>query len=659
MKKYQVLLFVILFPFVLMAQKNWSPEQVLKIKNISSAEVSPDGTKVVYTIREAVMTDDRSEYINQIWISAIDGSNAKQLTTGDKNNSNPKWSPDSKSIAFTSSRDGKNNLYILPIAGGEAEKITEAKGAVSEFEWSNDGNKIAVIIADAPTDKEEKNKKSKNDWYIWDAELKQNRLHLYWINQKDSSQKYMQKVLTKENISVYAFDWNVDGTNIVYSYGKSTKANDNNLSDIALINIETGVIKNIANTPAGESTPQFSPDGSLISYYCTENPNDWPGAKHAKVYALADGKTWRLKATPNEDGSILGWTADGKNIVWSETNKTLTSIYTLSVDGKNSTELSKGEKNYIGAAKINASNTYLSFTLQNTSQFPELYVSKLNEYAPKKITSINANNISLPLGRTEVIKWKGADGLEIEGLLTYPLNYTAGKKVPLLLNIHGGPAGNFGQTCIAANQGTYPIAALSEDGYAILRPNPRGSSGYGSAFRMANRQDWGGKDYIDLMTGVDEVIKMGVTDETMLGVMGWSYGGFMSSWIVGHTNRFKAASIGAPVVDLGYQNLTDDIEGFLPSYFKSDPWNNWSMYGEHSPIRYVQNVKTPVMLQHGEADQRVPLGNSIMFYNALRRRNIQVKLLVLPRQPHGPSEPRMVLKTMQTNLEWFASLLKP
>jgi dipeptidyl aminopeptidase/acylaminoacyl peptidase len=659
MKKFQVLLFVILLPFVLLAQKNWSPEQVLKIKNISSAQVSPDGTKVVYTIREAMMTDDRSEYVNHIWISAIDGSNAKQLTTGDKNNSNPKWSPDNKSIAFTSSRDGKNNVYILPIAGGEAEKITETKGGVSEFEWSNDGTKIAVIVADAVTDKEEKNKKAKNDWYMWEAELKQNRLQVYWINQKDASQKYMQKLLTNDNISVYAFDWNKDGTSIVYSYGKSTKANDNSYSDIALINIETGVIKNIANTAAGESSPQFSPDGSLISYYSTENPNDWPGAKHVKVYALADGKTLRLKATPNEDGSILGWTADGKNIVWSESNKTLTSIYTLSVDGKNMTELSKGEKNYIGAAKINASHTFISFTLQNTSQFPELYVSKLSEYAPLKITSINAGISSMPLGRTEVIKWKGADGLEIEGLLTYPLNYTAGKKVPLILNIHGGPAGNFGQTCIATNQGTYPLAAFSEDGYAILRPNPRGSSGYGSEFRMANRQDWGGKDYIDLMNGVDQVIKMGVTEESMLGVMGWSYGGYMSSWIVGHTNRFKAASIGAPVVDLVFQNLTDDIEGFLPSYFKSDPWNNWSMYSEHSPLRFVQNVQTPVILQHGEADQRVPLGNSVMFYNALKRRNIPVKLLVLPRQPHGPSEPRMVLKTMQTNIEWFASILKP
>ncbi|MSP08492.1 MAG: S9 family peptidase [Chitinophagaceae bacterium] len=655
MKIHQMLSFVFLFPFILMAQKNWSPEQVLKIKNVSAAQVSPDGTKVAYTIRESLMKDDRSEYINQIWISGIDGSNPIQLTKGDKNNSNPKWSPDNKSIAFLSSRDEKNNLYIIPIAGGEAEKITAVKGGVSEFEWSNDGNKIALLVTDAASDIEDKNKKAKNDWYIYEAELKQNRLQVYWIHYKDST----QILLTKNNFSVYAFDWNNDGTTIVYSYGKSTKANDNIYSDIALINIETGVIKNIANTPAGESTPKFSPDGTLISYYCSENPNDWPGAKHAQIYSVADGKTWRLKATPNEDGSILGWTADGKNILWSETNKTMTSIYTLSVDGKNILEFSKGEKNYIGAAKINATHNYIAFTLQNTSQYPELYVSRLNEYMPIKVTSINTALFFLPLARTVVIKWMGADGLEIEGLLTYPLNYTAGKKVPLLLNIHGGPAGNFGQTCIITNQGTYPLAALSENGYAILRPNPRGSSGYGSTFRMANRQDWGGKDFIDLMAGVDQVIKMGVTDETMLGVMGWSYGGFMSSWIVGHTNRFKAASIGAPVVDLGFQNLTDDIEGFLPSYFKSDPWNNWNLFSEHSPLRYVQNVQTPVMLQHGEADQRVPLGNSIMFYNALRRRNIPVKLLILPRQPHGPIEPRMVLKTMQTNIEWFESLLKP
>jgi dipeptidyl aminopeptidase/acylaminoacyl peptidase len=251
------------------------------------------------------------------------------------------------------------------------------------------------------------------------------------------------------------------------------------------------------------------------------------------------------------------------------------------------------------------------------------------------------------------MKWKGADGKEIEGLLTYPLNYKPGTKVPFILNVHGGPAGVFQQTCVVGNSGTYPIAAFAEMGYAILRPNPRGSSGYGTEFRTANRADWGGKDFIDLMAGVDAVIKMGVADESKMGVMGWSYGGFMSSWIVGHTDRFKAASIGAPVVDLAHQNLTDDIEGFLPSYFQNDPWNDWAKFDAHSPLRFVQNVKTPVMLQHCEGDQRVPISNAIMFYNALRRRNVPVRMFTMPRQGHGPVEPRMVLKTMQTNVEWF------
>ena len=170
---------------------------------------------------------------------------------------------------------------------------------------------------------------------------------------------------------------------------------------------------------------------------------------------------------------------------------------------------------------------------------------------------------------------------------------------------------------------------------------------------MANRADWGGKDFIDLMNGVDYAIKMGVADENRMGVMGWSYGGFMSSWIVGHTNRFKVASIGAPVVDLSFQNLTDDIEGFLPSYFQSEPWNDWNLYDAHSPLRFVQNVKTPVMLQHGEAEARVPFSNGVMFYNALRRRGVPVRLLALPRQPHGPTEPRMIQKVMQSNVEWF------
>lgn len=490
-----------------------------------------------------------------------------------------------------------------------------------------------------------------------DEEIKQNRLFVLWLNKKDTAGKPVQKKITTGNYNVNAFDWNADGKSIAYSHGKSPEVNDNVYSDISTVDIETGAIKSIASTAAGETNPLFSPDGKLLAYYCSTEPLDWSGPRHAKIYSLADGKTWRLKATPDENGGILGWTADGKNILWTESNKTLSSIYALSVDGNSIAEWSKGTKDFIASPMLNSTGTFLAFTLQSPSRLPEAYISSLNNFSPVKVTSVNAENASKPLPKTEVIKWKGADGKEIEGLLTYPINYQPGQKVPFILNVHGGPAGVFTQTCVAGNQGSYPIAAFAENGYAVLRPNPRGSSGYGTEFRMANRADWGGKDFMDLMAGVDYVIKMGVADENKMGVMGWSYGGFMSSWIVGHTNRFKVASIGAPVVDLGHQNLTDDIEGFLPSYFKTDPWNDWSLYDAHSPLRFVQNVKTPVMLQHGEADQRVPFSNSVMFYNALRRRGVPVRLLALPRQPHGPQEPRMVLKTMQANVEWFEKFI--
>lgn len=636
---------------------NWSPEQCMKMKNITGVRVSPDGKRVLYTVRQAVMTEDRSEYVNQIFLCDPDGSNTIRLTQGDKNNSNPKWSPDGSQIAFVSNRDGKNNLYLISTTGGEADKITDAKTGVNNFSWSPDGKMIAYIMTDAAGDKDEKKKKSKDDWYYYDDDILQNRLYILWLNENDSSGKKKWKQLTKENRNIISFDWSPDSKWIAYAHGKSPLANDNLYADISRINILTDAKQNIANTPAGETDPLFSPDGKWIAFVCSENPVVWPGRTFVDVVPSEGGAVKKLSATPNDQPALLSWSQDGSHVYVSESNKTLTSIYQLGMDGNKITEWSKDCHDLAGVFSMNDTRTYLGFVLQNTSRPGEAFISPVSAFKPVKISNINADIAGKPVPKTELIKWNSFDGKEIEALLTYPLNYEQGKKYPLILNPHGGPAGGYTQSFIASNQNLYPIASLSEKGIFVLRPNPRGSTGYGVAFREANERDWGGGDFKDLMLGVDYVIKMGVVDPERLGVMGWSYGGFMSSWIVGHTDRFKAASIGAPVVDLSFQNLSDDINGFLPSYMKADPWADWAVYDEHSPLRFVQQVKTPVMLQHGEADVRVPIGNSVMFYHALQRRGVPVKLLALPRQPHGPTEPKMVFKVSQSNLDWFVNYL--
>jgi dipeptidyl aminopeptidase/acylaminoacyl peptidase len=269
-----------------------------------------------------------------------------------------------------------------------------------------------------------------------------------------------------------------------------------------------------------------------------------------------------------------------------------------------------------------------------------------------QVSHVNDEAAKLPMPKTEVVRWKSSDGLDIEGLLTYPVGYKAGTKVPLLLNVHGGPTGVYRQTFIG-NPSPFALAALANDGYAILRANPRGSSGYGQKFRFANYNDWGGGDYNDLMAGVDHVIAMGVADPNRLGVMGWSYGGYMTSWIITHTHRFKAAVVGAGVTDLVSFTGTADIPGFLPDYFGGQYWQTFDSWRQHSPLMHVAGVTTPTLIEHGEADERVPISQGYELYNALKAQNVPVRMLVLPRQHHGPREPKMILEAEKSTVEWM------
>jgi dipeptidyl aminopeptidase/acylaminoacyl peptidase len=648
---------LVLFSLALVcnAQSRWTPELEMKVNAIGTVRVSPDGKKVVYTVNSAVMTSDKSEYVSQIWVANSDGSGQVQLTYAEKSSDNPQWSPDGKMLGFTSSRNGKSNLYVLRLVGGEAEQLTDVKSSVGNFAWSPDGTRIAFLMRDAVNDDEEKNTKGKDDWRWIDENVKLNRLNLINLEKDANGKREPRRLGGGENIEG-DFAWSPDGRAIAYTRTKMPKADYWPTADLLAVDVATGKVKTLAATNAAEGAPFYSPDGKWISFSISDDPPRWAGYRRIALIPAGGGTPKLLPETVDAQPGVIDWSADGKRIVFVETRGTATRFSTVDVATGAIAELNKGNEVFAGMS-LNRTGTMLGFTMQAPDKAPEAFVSSLNTFAPVQVSRVNATLPKLPLGKTDVVKWKSSDGLEVEGLLTYPVGYKAGVRVPLLLVIHGGPAGVFTQAFLPGNRGVYPVASFASQGFAVLRVNPRGSSGYGQKFRYANIKDWGGGDYQDLMAGVDHVIAMGVADPERMGVMGWSYGGFMTSWVITQTHRFKAASVGAAVTNLMSFIGTADIPSFIPDYFGGQPWENLEIYRAHSAMFNAKGVKTPSLIQHGEADERVPISQGYEFYNALRVQNVPVRMIVLPRMPHGPNEPKMVLKAKQTNLAWFEEYL--
>ena len=629
----------------------------VKTKAVGSPRVSPDGKRLVYTVNEAVMTADKSEFVTQIWLATTDGKENYQVTFGDKSSTNPKWSPDGSSIAFTSNRkDNKNNLYVLRLMGGEAEPITDVKSAVSDFEWSPDGRWLAYAMSDPKVEDEEKNDKGRNDFRWVDDNIKMTRLYVVAVA-KDANGKREPKKLTNDNRHVTGFNWSPDGSRIVFNHVSTPSANDWPSSDIAVVEVASAKVTPLAATASAESALHYSPDGKWISGIASDLPVRWAQSYTIRVYPAGGGEPRIFTGSHDSQPSVIGWTTDGSKIYFYESKGTGTSLYYVDVATGKITEADY-QNALIGG--VNMTRIGQDFALAMVVQKPEAPPEAFALVRPLGLTQVSHANDDLakmPVGKTEVISWKSTDGRDIEGLLTYPAGYAAGTKVPLILNIHGGPAGVFQHSYIGG-RGSYPIATFASRGYAVLRPNPRGSSGYGTEFRRANIKDWGNGDYNDLMTGVDKVIAMGVADPNRLGVMGWSYGGYMTSTIITKTKRFKAASAGAPVTNLMSFNGTADIPGFIPDYFGGQSWENPEIYAKHSAMFNIKGAATPTLIQHGEADVRVPISQGYELYNALKAQGVPTRMIVLPRMPHGPNEPKMQLAAMQSNLDWFEKYLK-
>ena len=599
---------------------------------------------VAWVQTKPVLETEKSEQLSHLWMAPADGSRRVQLTRGDKSASQPQWSADSKRLLFA--RGGQ--VFGIAAAGGEAEKLTDFKGVLGIFAISPDGKTVAFTGAETNAD-DEKAKKEKRDMHVVDIPKGNQTLYAVDENRK-------QRKVVDAAYHIVNFDWSPDSKYIAFTRWPGTLYENWIKAEVSEVEVATGSVKDLATTSAAETGPQYSPDGRFIAITRSGAKPKWAFENRIALITRASGEVRDLPATYDEQPNILGWAKDSSKVFFSESKRTRNYIGAMPVDGPPSVffEMARG----VFSANVNATGTHFGLHFETADDAPEAYFMPVEGSATMK--RVSRANVDVPkptMGRTEILKWKSSDGLEVEGLLTYPVGYQKGQKVPLILNIHGGPTGVFNES-FTGRFNLYPIAAFAAKGYAVLRPNPRGSSGYGKQFRFANMGDWGGKDYDDDQAGVDKVIEMGVADADRLAIMGWSYGGFMTSWTITQTKRFKAAVIGAPVTNLWSFTGTADIPGFIPDYFGGEPWDNFEAYRKHSPITYVKNVVTPTLMLHGEADDRVPVGQGYEYYNALKRQGGIAKMVVYPRQPHGPREPKFVLDIMQRHIDWVEKYVR-
>jgi len=623
----------------------------MKVKTVTSPLPSPDGRLCAWTQTQSVMDGEKSETLTHVFLARADGSGRMQLTRGDKSANAPAFSPDSAWVFFASDRSGKRNVFRIPVDGGESEMLTSWTGTIGTFSISPNGKWIAFTGREADND-EEPARKAKLDFRVIDDSPKNQSLWLVPV-EPDVHGKRPAKKAAAGPYHVGAFDWSPDSRRIAYETRPTPDADDGRKADILEVEIETGRIRAVANTPATESSPRYSPDGRTLAFVRTsQTAKRIDGARIALVN-LADLKSRDLPATPDETPNLAGWVKD--RLYFSEGRGTRSVLYAMPVDGPPVVVFQPAKGTFGALVALNRTGTHAGLAMQASDEPVEAFVTESGSIKPVRVSAANTDLPKQPIGETRVIRWKSKDGKDVEGLLTLPVNYEKSKRYPLILNIHGGPAGAFGETFIGASG--YPIASFAARGWAVLRANPRGSTGYGLTFRSSNINDWGGGDFQDLMTGVDNVIQQGIADPDRLAVMGWSYGGYMTNWVITQTTRFKAAAAGAGLSNLISMWGTNDIPSTLDDYFEGAWYEQPERYIRMSPLAHVDKVTTPTLILHGEADIRVPTTQGYEMYSGLKRKGVPAEMVVYPRTPHGPQEPKFVLDIMRRHIDWVAKYI--
>jgi len=635
-----------------------TPETFFDLETISNPQISPDGKNIVFS---RSFVDKINDLIrSNIWIVDVDGSRLRQLTSGNWHDSNPVWSPDGKKIAFISDREGNSQLYVLFIDTREVARLTNLERAPENAVWSPDGKRIAFTLF-VPDDKNllpvKMPKKPENAKWAPPAIVIDRlswRMDGRGYLPKGNNQVFVVDALvggtpfqiTSGDYSHNEPTWSADGQKI-YVSGIRKPEPEYQFGDTEIyeINLKTGDIKPLTDRKGPDRNPEPSPDGRWIAYTGYDEKNF---TSHlSNIYLMdSNGDNKKLLAgnLPSSPSDLI-WAHDSSGLYYRMEEKGEANIYFVSLSGQlkkitgggyylSSYSLSKNQQVAAVLSNFYRPGFLVTFNLKSPGQWKEL-------------VEVNADILEkVKLGQAEELWFKSSDGLDIQGWLIKPAEFEPGKKYPLLLWIHGGP---WSMYSIAFN---WAFQNFTAEGYAVLYLNPRGSTGYGQDFVNGIQYSYPGKDYDDLMAGVDAALAKGFIDENNLFVCGGSGGGVLTAWIVGHTNRFRAAVSMRPVINWHSFVGTTDFPSWYRQ-FKKYPWEDPLEYAERSPLHYVANVTTPTMIMTGEADLRTPIGQSEEFYRALKMLKKETLLVRMPEEYHGWRRPSHQLLQQLYLQAWF------
>lgn len=650
-------------------------EDLYRLASVTDPRLSPDGTKAAFV--HTTMSKEKNDYVSNIFVLDLPTGEYEQWTYGKDRNTAPRWSPDGKKLAFVSNRTGKNQIHVMPVTGGEARPVTKLKNGATNPVWSPDSKTIAfhaVVKSGEPleaTEKEEENKKKEPEPVeVTKMKYKADTVGLY-------TGKYQQlalldvetekvELLTEEERHHTVLDWSPDGRYLVFSADYSEDEDFSFIQDIYLYDLETKEKLNLTNGQGLFFDGKFSPDGRYVAMIGNDFTYKNATLNGVWLYDLENqelkniSQSWDIPvgdyvAADFQQGAVspgIIWTGDSSGIYFTASESGSVNLYFTDLAG-NYRAVTKEEGHLFGVS-LTAGKAVA--TVSYPVEPSEVYSIDLSTGKLDKLTSFNKKALeNIELSRPESFTYKSVDDWTVHGWIMKPVGFEEGKKYPLILEIHGGPHTMY------ANTYFHEMQMLAAQGFAVLYVNPRGSHGYGQQFVDAVRGDYGGKDYEDLMAAVDYALEtFDFIDETRLGVTGGSYGGFMTNWIVGHTNRFKAAVTQRSisnwisfygVSDIGYyfnewQHLLDknDFEGL------------WKI----SPLRYVDQIETPLLILHSEEDLRCPIEQAEQLYIALKHRRKTTKLIRFPKSNHELSRsgiPNLRMRRLHYIKDWFIEYL--